>query len=306
MSELNLNRQQFDILEVLATSKEKLSKQDFVKKTEYKVQIIDKVLEELLRFGYVKNEKITETGILALEPYRVKRAIIFAAGIGSRMEPITRYTPKPLVKVHGKRIIDGLLDAILEAQIEEIIVVRGYLSEQFNQLLCKYPMIKFIENMEYNEANNISSAMCVRELLNNTYIFEADLLLKNKKLIKKYHYTSNFLGVSVKKTEDWCFYTKNKIIQSLQFGGNVGDEYGIELYHTFGISYWSKKDGKQLAEDIEKIYHTLEGKEKYWDQVPFQYFTDNYMVEIRECSFEDILEIDTFEELQKIDNTYEE
>ena len=69
----------------------------------------------------------------ALEPYRVKRAVVIAAGFGTRMVPITLNTPKPLVRVHGKRIIDTLLDAVAEAGIPEIVLVRGYLE---NSLMC--------------------------------------------------------------------------------------------------------------------------------------------------------------------------
>ena len=78
------------------------------------------------------------------------------------MVPITLNTPKPLVRVNGTRIIDSLLDAVVEAGIPEIVIVRGYLGEQFDQLLYKYPNIRFVENPIYNEANNISSAVCVR------------------------------------------------------------------------------------------------------------------------------------------------
>lgn len=62
-------------------------------------------------------------------------------------------------------MIDTLLDAVVRVGIEELIIVRGYLYEQFDQLLYKYPNIKFIENFEYNEANNISSANKVKYLL---------------------------------------------------------------------------------------------------------------------------------------------
>ena len=63
---------------------------------------------------------ITALGLEALEPYRAKRAVFIAAGFGSRLVPITFNTPKPLVRVHGKRIIDGLIDACLKAGINEI------------------------------------------------------------------------------------------------------------------------------------------------------------------------------------------
>ena len=50
--------------------------------------------------------------------YNVKRAIIMAAGIGKRMQPLTFQTPKPLIEVNGKRMIDTIIDALLENGIE--------------------------------------------------------------------------------------------------------------------------------------------------------------------------------------------
>lgn len=102
-------------------------------------------MQELTELQYVSEGEITGAGISALEPYRAKRAIFIAAGFGSRLVPITFNTPKPLVRVHGQRIIDGLIDACLDAGINEIYIVRGYLAEQFDQLLYKYPMIRFLE-----------------------------------------------------------------------------------------------------------------------------------------------------------------
>ena len=55
--------------------------------------------------------------------YKVKRAIIMAAGIGKRMQPVTLETPKPLVKVNGVRMIDTVIQGLLENGISEIYVV---------------------------------------------------------------------------------------------------------------------------------------------------------------------------------------
>ena len=93
--------------------------------------------------------------------------------------PITLNTPKPLVLVNGKKIIETLLDAVVKAEIPEIIIVTGYLNEQFEILLKKYPNIKFIYNKKYNEANNISSAYLVRDKFSNSYVLESDLYLYN-------------------------------------------------------------------------------------------------------------------------------
>ena len=233
-----------------------------------------------------------------MEPYRVKRAVFIAAGFGSRMVPITFNTPKPLVRVNGVRIIDTLLDAVVAAGIPEIIIVRGYLGEQFDQLLYKYPNIKFVEKPIYNEANNISSAVCVKYLLQNAYVLEADLLLKNKNLIRKYEYETNFLGILVERTEDWCLVTNEK---GIVIEEKVG---GLNCHQMVGISYWTEEDGNKLAYDIDEVYHSPGGKERYWEQVPMVYKKENYKVHIRECQFEDITEIDTFNELKQIDNLY--
>lgn len=288
---------QFDVLTALL-ERSGMSQRALQKKTGYSLGSVNKTLHELSDAGLVDGGAVSASGLDALEPYRVKRAVIIAAGFGSRLVPVTLNTPKPLVRVNGKRIIDGILDALLAAGIEDIVIVRGYLSEQFDQLLYKYPMIRFIENPAYNEANNISSAMCARYLLSESYVCEADLLISNPAIIKKYNYRSNFLGIKKDRTDDWCFDVVDGIITAQKVGG-------IDCYQEVGISYWDASDGRKLAEHLKATYEMPGGKERYWDQVPFLIFRDEYKVDIRECYDEDIVEIDTFRELKAIDSTYD-
>ena len=232
-----------------------------------------------------------------MQNYRVKKAVIIAAGFGSRLVPITLNTPKTLVRVNGKRIIDSTLEALRDAEIEEIYIVRGYLGEQFDQLLYKFPNIKFIENPYYNEANNISSAFLASKHIKNAYVLEADLLLYNKSLIKKYQYSTNYLGIPTEKTDDWCLFVKDKVITKMGIGGR-------NCHQMIGISYWTEEDGIKLEKDIEEVYKAPGGKERYWDQVPLEYCMPNYSISVRECKFEDIIEIDTYNELKAIDKSY--
>ena len=295
-----LTRKQFDVLESLATNKEKLTQRQLEDSTGHSLGTINRVLKELTELGYVENGRITNDGVNALEPYRCKRAIFIAAGFGSRLVPITFNTPKPLVRVHGVRIIDRLIDACLEAGINEIYIVRGYLGELFDQLLYKYPMVKFLENPVYNEANNISSSLVARYMLSNAYVFEADLLISNPKIIKKYHYTSDFLAIKKERSDDWCFRVKDGIIVEQKVGGE-----GDDIWQMVGISYWSDADGHKLSQDIADVYASPGGKERYWEQVPLNYRKEHYQVEVRACRDEDIVEIDTFKELKAIDKTYD-
>ena len=292
-----LNRKLFNVLTFLESSSGVKTQREIAEATGMSVGSVNRTVNALVEQGLIEGLRITEAGYAALEPYRVKRAVFIAAGFGSRLVPITLNTPKPLVRVHGVRMIDTLLDAVIAAGIEEIYVVRGYLGEQFDQLLYKYPMIRFIENPLYNEANNISSAMLARHLLKNAYVLEADLFLSNPKLITKYQYTSNYLGVYTNYTDDWCFETKNKQITKVKVGGN-------DCHHMFGVSYWTEEAGEKLYEDIKKVYEMPGGKERYWDQVPLEYCLRNYTVEVRECTFDDIVEIDSFADLKKIDSIY--
>ena len=297
---MELTRKQFDILEVMATSKTSLTQRDLEKLTKHSLGTINRTVKELTDLDLVNNGTITNNGINALEPYRAKRAVFIAAGFGSRLVPITFNTPKPLVRVHGVRIIDHLIDACLEAGINEIYIVRGYLAEQFDQLLYKYPMIKFLENPVYNEANNISSSMIARYMLSNAYVFEADLLISNPSIIKKYHYTSDFLAIKKDRTDDWCFEVKDGIITDEKVGGQGGN-----AWQMVGISYWNEADGHRLSVDIPDVYQSPGGKERYWEQVPLVYKKEHYSVEVRECFDKDIVEIDTFKELKTIDKTYD-
>lgn len=297
MNTQTLNRKQFDILTCLERSSQVKTQREIAEATDMSVGSVNRVVSALTEQGLLLDNKLTEKGYAALEPYKVKRAVFIAAGFGARLVPITLNTPKPLVRVKGVRMIDTLLDAVVRAGIEEIVIVRGYLGEQFDQLKYKYPQIRFLENPLFNEANNISSALIARYLLQNAYVFEADLVLYNPDLIQKYQYTSNYLGVPVKSTDDWCFEVKNRVITKCYIGGT-------DCYHMFGISYWNADDGAKLAEDIKKVYEMPGGKERYWDQVALEYCIKNYKVEVRPCTFDDIIEIDTYSDLKKLDNTY--
>ncbi len=297
MKETAINRKQFDILVYMEKFNDKKSQREIAEAINVSAGTVNKVLASLDELGLVSGGLITEKGYAALEPYRVKKAIFIAAGFGSRLVPITLNTPKPLVRVNGTRMIDTLLDAVVAVGIEEIYLVRGYLGEQFDQLLYKYPNIKFIENPFYNEANNISSAFLVRHLMQNAYVLEADLVLSNPDIIQKYQYVSNYLGVPTDYTDDWCFETKNKVITKVKIGGN-------DCHHMFGISYWNEEAGAKLYDDIKKVYEMPGGKERYWDQVPLEYCLNNYTVEVRECTFDDIVEIDSFADLKRLDPIY--
>lgn len=109
-------------------------------------------------------------------------AIILAAGMGTRLRPLTDNRPKALVKVNDQAIIERQIEYLKEIAIEEIIVVTGYLHEKFDYLTDKYG-VKLVYNDKYDVYNNGYSMYIVREYLKNTFVLEGDVFL-NTKLLK--------------------------------------------------------------------------------------------------------------------------
>ena len=293
-----LTKKQFDVLVYLTEQTGACSQRNMAEALKMSVGTVNKLMKELAEGGLVEKGRITAEGVSALEPYRVQRAILMAAGFGSRMVPITLNTPKPLVRVKGVRIIDTLLDALLAADITEIYVVRGYLAEQFDQLLYKYPMVKFVENPMYNEANNIVSVMQCGDRIRNAYIMEADLYVRNPKIIRKYQYSSNYLAIPMERSDDYCMFVENGIIKGTGFGG-------VNCHQTVGISYWTDEDGARLVDQIREVVEEVPGgREQFWGSVPLRYHNRDYTVRVRECTLDDIIEIDSFKELKELDPVY--
>lgn len=260
--------------------------------------MVSKCLQDAKTAGYMEGEEIfytTEKGREALEPYRVKKAVIMAAGFGSRMMPATADRPKPMVMVNGKRIIDTLLDALVNVGIRDITIVRGYKKEKFNEILEKYPFVRFIDNDLYDKENNISSAIFAKDEISNCYLCEADLYITNPGVIAKYQYASNILGSYSLETDDWSFRLKDGYISEYQKGNTY-------CYNYYGISYWTAEDSAQLRTDWTEIYKI--NKDVFWEEVPLILKKENYKVEIRQCKKQDIMEIDNYFELAQLDKSY--
>ena len=125
---MNLTLNQFEILTMIEKNQgEKLTQREIAQKCNVSLGVVNKVLLELQELEVLKvleNSEyiVTLKGYEILKPYQVKRAVFMAAGFGSRMVPVTLNTPKPLIKVHGKKIIETLLDAVLELRILPLFV----------------------------------------------------------------------------------------------------------------------------------------------------------------------------------------
>lgn len=231
--------------------------------------------------------------------YKVERAIIMAAGFGSRMSPLTLETPKPLVKVNGTRMIDTVIRGLHENGIYEIYVVVGYLKEQFYDLEKEYDGLKVIENPYYDTCNNISSLYVAREHLNNTIILDGDQMIFNTDILKPEFERSGYNSVYVENgTNEWLQQVENRIVTSCS---RTGGQKGWQLY---SISRWNTEDGQQLKKDLEEEFDVKQNRQIYWDDVAMFCHPDHYQLGVMPMKESDVVEIDGLDELVQIDPSY--
>lgn len=86
------------------------------------------------------------------------KAIILAAGAGKRMRPLTLKTPKPLLKINGKVILDDIFDA-LPKEIDRVILVVGYLKEKIQKYVGHFYKGRSVDYVIQKKLNGTASAV---------------------------------------------------------------------------------------------------------------------------------------------------
>lgn len=232
--------------------------------------------------------------------HTVKRAIILAAGVGKRMRPITETTPKPMIKVNGVRMMDTVIEGLYANGIYEIYVVVGYLKKRFRELTEKYKSIHIIENPYYEFCNNISSLYVAREHLEDAIVLDGDQIIYNNAILAKEFERSGYNAIwTDERTNEWLMQVNEKgIVTSCSRCGGTGG------WQLFSISRWSAEDGKKLKRHLEEEFEEKHNNGIYWDDVVMFCHFDEYELGVRPMVAGDIVEVDSFDELVSLDNSY--
>ena len=230
----------------------------------------------------------------------ITKAIIIAAGQGTRLRPVTDEMPKPLVPVNGVRLIDTTIRALRENGIKDIYIVVGYKKEQFYEVYGAEPDIHLIENPRYAEGNNILSAYYAREFLPDSFVIEGDIIVQNNAVyvpeIERSFYCCEWLP----HVPEWAV---QDVDGRLVFGDIKG---GLDnAYRMWGISAWNHDDGLKLAEMIREEVETKKNLSLYWDEVALREHPEEFDLALRKIRSGDLTEIDTVKELAEADASYQ-
>jgi L-glutamine-phosphate cytidylyltransferase len=221
------------------------------------------------------------------------RAIILAAGMGTRLRPLTLTTPKALTVVNGKPMLERQIDFLREIGIEEIIVVTGYLHEKFAYLKEKYG-VQLVHNDKYDIYNNIYTMYLVKEYLHDTYVIDGDNYLHRNFLLKQPATSMYFSARKPDFKGEWMIrYDDNYKVTGIE----VGD--GDHEYILCGVSYWSEQDGRDIVVKLEEAVAGGDFKELFWDDI----VKDNINalnVYLQEIHPSDSYEIDSIADLEKV------
>lgn len=176
---------------------------------------VPKYSDELLTILYQK-WKYPPIGNLSYDMICQPVGVILAAGMGTRLKPITDTKPKCLVKVNNKPIIDYIIESFIYANLKKIYIVVGYKKEQVKKyVINKYKNIKIGQwknpkNNKYYESGKINLQIIfvdndLYETTNNMFSFN---------LLKPYLFGRNFISIN----GDICL--DKTIIQDMKYDKN--------------------------------------------------------------------------------------
>ena len=232
--------------------------------------------------------------------FRMERAVLLAARRGTRLRPWTDETPKPLLVVRGKPLLERLIERLRRMGIQEIYVVTGYRAERFVYLSDRFPEVQLVSNPLYDRANNILSLYAVRTHLENCIIMDSDQMLRDGfELPMEMEKSCYCCAWTEQPTKEWLLTVENHhVVNCCPLGGDIG-------WQLFSVSFWSAADGKRLAQHLEEAYRTPELWPLYWDNIALMLHPEEYDLDVYPVRMGDILEFDSAEDLASVDLRYE-
>ena len=241
----------------------------------------NETIKNLKELEYINDDNsLTDLGIDLIK--KNKSAVILAAGQGIRMIPINNNVPKAMLEINDEILIERLIRQLIEAHINDITIVVGFMKEEFDYLIDKYN-VKLVVNREYQEKNNLHSLNLVKDKISNTYIIPGDL----------YFYENPFLNNEI---QSW-YMLENRISKHSNVTCNNKNE--IVKVKDDGLTFINQHDSLYLKERLECLDDGMHDS-CFWEETLYQKNKMFIYGKIVDTNYVD--EINTYEELRNVDD----
>lgn len=228
-----------------------------------------------------------------------KNAIIMAAGKSDRFAPFSYEKPKGLFIVRGEVLIERQIEQLIEADINEIYVVVGYMKEKFFYLEQKYPQVQLVVNNTYGKYGNIYSLYVTREYLKNTFIccadhyFLSNPFLENNIENKSYRACTYIAG---KFREFGIDYSDANIITGCYVGGK-------DRMAMIGHAYFNERFSKIFRKTLEDEIDDFGVANMFWEQYYATHLKDLTLY-MNKFDKNELLEFDSIDDLRQFDSDF--
>lgn len=243
------------------------------------------------------------TGQRQQNEYTITTALLMAAGMGTRIRPLSEEIPKPLIPVCGIPMIESIIQGLHSAGIFDIYITVGYQKEKYYYLSKKYEGITFIENSEFTYKNTISSFYAAMKHLagKNCFVSESDLFVKDPSIFTNKVDMSRYYIREVEKQDyEWGFEidSEGRLLRI------VRPQTGVYLnHHMYGMAYWTKESIDKLIVATREAYEVPGHENWAYDEVANNLYP-HLAVGVIRLQDDQLYEIDSLSDLVKVDSTY--
>ncbi|MBQ3657508.1 MAG: phosphocholine cytidylyltransferase family protein [Bacteroidales bacterium] len=233
------------------------------------------------------------------------KAVILAAGTASRLRPLTENTPKCLLKVNGKTLLERTLDNFINNGISEFLIVTGYLQNMIKDFVTtNYPLlnVRFIYNKDYSTTNNIYSLFLAEEfakgeefILSDSDILFSDKIIsallndKNPDVLAMNRHALGEEEIKIISDDDRNVLEISKVCR---IGKAVGESVGLEKF--------SKRYSEALFKELHQMIDNEGLSNVFYEKCFERLIPQGYIFKYLDTTDFFSMEIDTVEDYEKV------
>ena len=284
-----MNVQELDILNAIRKNP-KVNQREIANQSGYSLGFVNRVVKELQEEKWLSpTGELSKKAKTFIKENQPQRAIILAAGFGMRMVPINTEIPKGLMEVKGEVLIERMIHHLHEVGITDIQVVVGFMKERYEYLIDEF-QVKLVVNSEYQVKNNLHSLSKVKSSLDKTYIIPCDIWSEENPF-------SDFEPYS------WYMVTNEQSIESTVRVNRKRElvmidetEQGNQM---IGLCYVMGEEAKLVQEKLQEFAKKPSYDHEFWECTLQD--KNKWIIPSKVVDSEQIIEINTYEQLREID-----